>query len=128
MRESKNALDLWHTALNGRGRFYAIEEGEELETAFRDIIGKINEESAELPDKISPGGTSSGYNTSQNNAGLFASMYNAKLGWSGNITATDAREPEKYACPTKDDPTAKGSASSFPVPLQDGKEKPQQNA
>jgi type IV pilus assembly protein PilY1 len=111
----KNALDLWHAALNGRGRFYAIKEGEELETAFREIIGKINEESTALPEKISPGGTSSGYNTSQNNAGLFGSIYNAKLGWSGNVTATPAREPEEYDCPTKEDPKAK--CFRFPNPI-----------
>jgi DNA-binding NtrC family response regulator len=32
--ESRNALDLWHAALNGRGRFYAIQQGDELEQAF----------------------------------------------------------------------------------------------
>lgn len=105
--ESKNALDLWHAALNGRGRFYAIQEGEELETAFREIIGKINEESTPLPDEIAGGGSTSGYNVSQNNAGIFASIYSPKRGWSGSITATRAVEPEEYACPTEDDPELK---------------------
>ena len=105
--EARNALDLWHAALNGRGRFYAIKEGEELETAFREIIGKINEESTPLPDKIGGGGGTSGYNVSQNNAGIFASIYSPLKGWSGSITATRAVEPEEYACPTKADPAAK---------------------
>lgn len=102
-----NALDLWHASINGRGRFYAIEEGAELEQAFREIIGKINEESAPLPDTIAGGGSTSGYNVSQNNAGIFATTFSPKDGWSGYITATRAIEPEEYACPSKDDAAKK---------------------
>ena len=103
--ESRNALDLWHAALNGRGRFYAIQQGDELEQAFREIIGKINEESAQLPEKILSGGGTTGYSVAQNNAGLFSTVYEAKKGWKGYVMATSARPPEEYACPTKDDPS-----------------------
>ncbi len=102
--ENKRSLDLWHAAINGRGRYYAVTEAEDLAKAFREIIGKINEESAPLPDKIAGGGSTSGYSVSQNNAGIYASAYSPKDGWSGYITATRAIEPENYACPTKDDP------------------------
>lgn len=105
--ENKRSLDLWHAAINGRGRFYAVTEAEDLAKAFTEIIGKINEESAPLPDKIAGGGSTSGYNVSQNNAGIFASVYSPKDGWSGHITATRAITPEEYACPTKDDPAKK---------------------
>ena len=105
--ESRNALDLWHAALNGRGRFYAIQQGDELEQAFREIIGKINEESAQLPEKILSGGGTTGYSVTQNNAGLFSTVYEAKKGWKGYVTATSAREPEEYACPTPEDPEKK---------------------
>lgn len=108
----RNALDLWHAALNGRGRFYAIQQGAELEQAFREIIGKINEESAPLPDKIAGGSSTSGYNVSQNNAGIFASTYSPKDNWSGYIAATRVIEPEVYACPTKDD--AAKTCTRFP--------------
>lgn len=101
------SLDLWHAAINGRGRFYPVTKGEDLEKAFRAIIGKINEESAPLPDKIAGGGSTSGYNVSQSNAGIFASIYSPLNSWSGSITATRAVEPEEYACPTKDDATLK---------------------
>ncbi|HMN20325.1 MAG TPA: PilC/PilY family type IV pilus protein [Ottowia sp.] len=104
--EKNNALDLWHAALNGRGRFYAIEEGAELEQAFREIIGKINEETAPLPDEIAGGGSTTGYNVSQNNAGIFASVYSPKDGWTGYITATRAVDPEEYECPSAEDPEA----------------------
>lgn len=100
-------MDLWHAAINGRGRFYAVEKGEDLENVFREIIGKINEESAPLPDKIAGGGSTSGYNVSQSNAGIFASVYSPLNSWSGSITASRAVEPEEYACPTKDAPDAK---------------------
>lgn len=101
---SDRALDLWHSAINGRGRFYAVNEAQDLAKAFTEIIGKISQESAPLPDKIAGGGSTSGYSVSQNNAGIYASAYSPKDGWSGYITATRAIEPEKYACPSKDDP------------------------
>lgn len=104
---SDRALDLWHAAINGRGRFYAVTEAEDLAKAFNEIIGKINEESAPLPDEIAGGGSTSGYNVSQSNAGIFASTYSPKRGWSGSITATRAIEPEEYACPTEADPNLK---------------------
>ena len=101
--DSDRALDLWHSAINGRGRFYAVTEAEDLAKAFTEIIGKINEESAPLPDEIAGGGSTSGYNVSQSNAGIFASIYSPKRGWSGSITATRAVEPEEFACPTEED-------------------------
>jgi type IV pilus assembly protein PilY1 len=103
----KRGIDLWHAAINGRGRFYAVEKGEHLEKAFREIIGNINKESAPLPNEIAGGGSTSGYNVSSSNAGIFASVYSPKRGWSGSITATRAVEPEEYACPTAADPAAK---------------------
>lgn len=105
--EDKRALDLWHAAINGRGRFYAVSEAEDLAKAFTEIIGKISDESAPLPDEIAGGSSTSGYNVSQSNAGIFASIYSPKRAWSGSITATRAIEPEEYPCPTKDDPNLK---------------------
>ncbi|MGB6100552.1 MAG: PilC/PilY family type IV pilus protein [Comamonas sp.] len=104
---SDRPLDLWHASINGRGQFYAVTESADLAKAFSEIIGKINEESAPLPDSIAGGGSTSGYNVSQNNAGIFASVYSPKNAWSGYITATRAVEPEEYACPTADDPDKK---------------------
>lgn len=103
----QRSLDLWHSAINGRGLFYAVTEAEDLAKAFREIIGKINTESAPLPDEIAGGGSTSGYNVSQSNAGIFASIYSPKRGWSGSITATRAIAPEEYACPTEADPDLK---------------------
>lgn len=103
-KENDRSIDMWHAAINGRGRFYAVTQADDLAKAFTEIIGKINEESAPLPDEIAGGGSASGYNVSQNNAGIFASVYSPKDSWSGHITATRAIEPEEYACPSEDDP------------------------
>ena len=113
---SDRALDLWHAAINGRGRFYAVTAAEDLAKAFTEIIGKINEESTPLPGEIAGGGSTSGYNVSQNNAGIFASTYLPKEGWAGYITATRAIEPEEYeyACPTEDEPDKKCAGIRFP--------------
>ena len=114
--EEKRALDLWHGAINGRGRFYAVTAAEDRAKAFTEIIGKINEESTPLPGEIAGGGSTSGYNVSQNNAGIFASTYLPKEGWAGYITATRAIEPEEYeyACPTEDEPDKKCAGIRFP--------------
>ncbi len=114
--ENRRSLDMWHAAINGRGRFYAVTEAEDLAKAFTEIIGKINEESTPLPGEIAGGGSTSGYNVSQNNAGIFASTYLPKEGWAGYITATRAIEPEEYeyACPTEDEPDKKCASIRFP--------------
>ena len=65
--ENKRSLDLWHAALNGRGRYYAIEEGKDLEKAFRDIFTQINTQTD--PDMTST--ATSGSNTSRNDVGKF---------------------------------------------------------
>ena len=114
--ENRRSLDMWHAAINGRGRFYAVTEAEDLAKAFTEIIGKINEESTPLPGEIAGGGSTSGYNVSQNNAGIFASTYHPVEGWRGYITATRAIEPEEYefACPTEDEPGKKCIGIRFP--------------
>jgi len=81
--ENKRSLDLWHAALNGRGRFYAVTKGEDLEKAFRDIFGQINTQTE--PDLTSS--ATSGSNVSRNNVGKFTGNYEPKNAWKGFITA-----------------------------------------
>ena len=81
--ESVRALDLWHAALNGRGRFYAVEQAEDLEKAFREILGKINSENK-------PGTSSaatSGSSVSRSDVGQYVAEYDPTKGWSGTIKA-----------------------------------------
>lgn len=119
--ENVRSLDLWHAAINGRGRFYAVTKGEDLVTAFKEIVGKINDEAAPLPDNISGTGTSSGYNVSQNNVGTFISAYSPKDAWMGWIQAAAIEKPIEVDCPTPTEPAKK--CPKFPDPTKewDGK-------
>lgn len=81
--EDKRSLDLWHAALNGRGRFYAVTKGEDLEKAFREIFGQINTQTA--PDLSSS--ATSGSNVSRNDVGKYTASYEPEKSWKGSITA-----------------------------------------
>lgn len=81
--ENKRSLDLWHAALNGRGRFYAVTKGEDLEKAFREIFGQIN--TATDPD-LSASATS-GSNVSRSEVGKYTAAYEPTNGWKGFVTA-----------------------------------------
>ncbi|RYF08861.1 MAG: pilus assembly protein PilC, partial [Comamonadaceae bacterium] len=81
--ENKRSLDLWHAALNGRGRFYAVEKGEDLEKAFREILGKIaTENQADLTSTAA-----SGSNNTRSNVGKFVGGYEPVNAWKGFVTA-----------------------------------------
>ncbi|ACM33974.1 pilus assembly protein [[Acidovorax] ebreus] len=75
--------DMWHAALNGRGRFYAVEKGEDLKEAFRQIVRTINAETE--PDRGST--ATSGSNASQNDVGIFTASYVPKEGWRGAVSS-----------------------------------------
>lgn len=81
--ENRRSLDLWHAALNGRGRFYAVEKGEDLEKAFRDIFQQIN--TATDPD-LSASATS-GSNVSRSEVGKYTAAYEPEKAWKGFISA-----------------------------------------
>jgi type IV pilus assembly protein PilY1 len=81
--ENKRSLDLWHAALNGRGRFYAVTKGEDLEKAFREIFGQIN--TAVDPDINSS--ATSGSNISRSDVGKYTANYYPNDAWRGNLTA-----------------------------------------
>ncbi|MGC3005318.1 hypothetical protein ACPF8X_44770, partial [Streptomyces sp. G35A] len=81
--EDRRSLDLWHAALNGRGRFYAVEKGEDLEKAFREIVKEIGAQTE--PDRGST--ATSGSNASQNDVGIFTASYVPKEGWRGAVSA-----------------------------------------
>lgn len=81
--ENKRSLDLWHAALNGRGRFYAVENGADLEKAFREIFGQIN--IATDPD-LSASATS-GSNVSRSEVGKYTAAYEPGKAWKGFVVA-----------------------------------------
>lgn len=85
--EDRRSLDLWHAALNGRGRFFAVEQGEDLEKAFRMIIQQINTQNER--DRGST--ATSGSNASRNDVGKYVANYVPKEGWRGWIEAETVR-------------------------------------
>lgn len=119
--ENRRALDLWHAAINGRGRFYGITKAEDLKKAFEEIIGKINEEAAPLPDKVSGSGTASGANVSQTNVGTFVSVYSPKQFWKGWVQASPVAAEIEVPCPTALDPDKKCKKFGDPTKDWDGK-------
>ncbi len=114
-QNNDHALDLWHAAINGRGRFYGVTKGEDLKKAFTEIIGKINADSATLPDTVLAGSAASGFSTTRGNVGNFSSSYNGKDGWKGWVTAYPARDPVTGPCPY--DP--KTTCTFYPDPTKD---------
>lgn len=85
--EDRRALDLWHAALNGRGRFYAVKKGDDLEKAFRDIFAQIN--TATDPDLSSS--ATSGSNVSRSEVGKYTAAYEPEKFWKGFVTADKVR-------------------------------------
>lgn len=85
--ENVRSLDLWHAALNGRGRFYAVERGEDLEKAFRDIFGQIN--AATDPDFSSS--ATSGSNITRYDVGRFTAAYEPKDNWKGFVLGSSVK-------------------------------------
>ncbi len=86
--ENKRSLDLWHAALNGRGRFYAVEDGADLEKAFRDIFGQINTTTA--PELTAT--ATSGANNTFNDVGKYTGAYEPVNAWKGFVTAETVKK------------------------------------
>ena len=85
--ENKRSLDLWHAALNGRGRFYAVTSGADLEKAFREIFGQIS--TATDPDLSSS--ATSGSNVSRSEVGKYTAAYEPDKFWKGYVSADKVR-------------------------------------
>lgn len=79
--ENIRALDLWHAAINGRGRFYAVRQGQDLEKAFREIIGVINTQAE--PDRSSA--AISGMSYQDKPVGMFITSNSPKEAWKGEV-------------------------------------------
>ena len=79
--ENKRALDLWHAAINGRGSFYAVSKGEDLEKAFREIIGVINSQAE--PDRSSAAVSGTSYEDKV--VGLYITSNEPKEAWRGEV-------------------------------------------
>ena len=75
--------DMWHAAINGRGQFYAVEKGEDLKEAFRQIVRTINTE-------VDPSITStalSNHNLARGDGSKFTGHYEPQNAWKGFVKA-----------------------------------------
>ena len=81
--ESDASLDLWHTAINGRGRFYAVKKNEDLKLAFKEILQTINDESSNGVAGISASSSANVYDS----VGLFTAGYDSTKAWAGYVYA-----------------------------------------
>ncbi|MFN7857418.1 MAG: pilus assembly protein, partial [Acidovorax sp.] len=94
-RSSDRGHDMWHAAINGRGRFYAVERGEDLAQAFRSIIGDIS--TATEPDRGST--ATSGSNASRNEVAKYIASYVPTEAWKGFVSAETVK-PDGSTVPT----------------------------
>jgi len=74
--------DMWHAAINGRGQFYAVEKGDDLAKAFREIVKTINVEA----EPARSGFAMSSTNIRRFPAGVFISGYEPQEAWRGWIS------------------------------------------
>ncbi|MDR1967670.1 MAG: pilus assembly protein PilC [Burkholderiaceae bacterium] len=82
--EKAHAVDLWHASVNGRGRFYAVNQPQDMEKALRDIVGKISTDNVATNLRTS---AASGTNVSRNAVGLFTAGYDPDKNWAGYVRA-----------------------------------------
>ncbi|RYF24645.1 MAG: pilus assembly protein PilC [Comamonadaceae bacterium] len=76
--------DMWHAAINGRGRFYAVENGDDLAHAFRSIVERIH---TEVPVAGHGSIAASGSNITRQAVNLFTAHYDPAAAWKGWITS-----------------------------------------
>lgn len=81
--DAAHPLDLWHAAINGRGRFYAVSQAADLQKAFEDIFKQIN--TATEPDLGS--NATSGSNNTRFDVGKYVAGYEPTNAWKGLVTA-----------------------------------------
>lgn len=75
--------ELWHMALNGRGKFVPASTSDDLKNAFKDIVSSIIEDTAQPIT----GYVGSSDNIQGSNASLYASAYNSN-GWTGAVSSS----------------------------------------
>ncbi|WP_347483898.1 PilC/PilY family type IV pilus protein [Vandammella animalimorsus] len=75
--------DLWHMALNSRGKFYPVDSGVRLTAAFTEIFQRISADTQ--PGTTST--TASGSNNVFTDVGLFTSTFDSSKAWKGYVEA-----------------------------------------
>lgn len=104
--ETGRQEELWHTAINSRGKFYPAQTSQDLVNAFKDIVGTI------IADSTRPitGFSSASSSISNQGTTAFFSTYEAD-GWIGGIGSKTVA----VATGALSDNTAWGLTSTLPV-------------
>lgn len=81
--ETNRSLDLWHAAINGRGRYFWVQADYQLRVAFESILQRINDETS---SSVSGVAASASANVVEN-VGIYTAGYDASKAWSGYVYA-----------------------------------------
>ncbi|MDP2371254.1 pilus assembly protein [Rhodoferax sp.] len=114
--------ELWHSALNGRGKFYPARNPAALEAAFGEILDNILADTG--PTTVSIGANSTTTRTVSN---AFVASYDASLGWAGNLVSYAlsssgdmSATPVWWAAGKDASGTPRGLDKELPVPFDTG--------
>ena len=78
---SNRQSDLWHMALNGRGKFYPVDNGERLTAAFLEIFRRISSDNQPGTGNTSASGTNNVYT----DVGLYTTGFDSTKAWKGYV-------------------------------------------
>ena len=81
--ETNRSLDLWHAAINGRGRFYAVTQNAHLRAAFESILQRINDENSASVAGMAASASTNIYK----DVGVYTAGYDASKAWTGYVYA-----------------------------------------
>ncbi len=82
-RETNRKIELWHMAVNGRGKYFPAANGAQLTAAFKEIMRSVGSESKQPVTSYA----ASSMNNQRTDVGVFSSGYSSD-GWSGYVSAT----------------------------------------
>jgi type IV pilus assembly protein PilY1 len=88
-------VDMWPSAINGRGRFYAVQNPADLINAFKSILETIIITSTGGVSSVGQSGGSS----INRDVGIFAASYNPSKAWSGWVSAKNHKTDGAKATP-----------------------------
>lgn len=84
-RPDERKMELWHMAINGRGKFIPATDASSLSKAFKDILQNIVADTSNPVTSFASGSSS----ITSTSAGVYQSRYAAK-GWTGGVVAFTA--------------------------------------
>ena len=82
-KRPQTTSDLWHAALNGRGRFYPVDTGQRLTAAFTEIFNKITSDTPPASSSASASGSTNVFT----DVGTFIAGFDAAKSWKGYVQA-----------------------------------------